>query len=280
MLGGISLATLAQVDDAVRDLYLYDPSVLLNAFDDRFDAYYGFDLPGSSFTMKIESQRETGSQEAVIRLTYKFPRFSALVRTRIEFLEPQELEGDVYIIIAGDRTKDVFFWNDSLIEPIKLDGRFALFGDVNVFEVIGYRVSDADYLIDHIALSDILIEETGLNGDRVVEYDLRTRPERAESALFPNVKIIAAGNLPTTPYAIQLFDDSGDLLHTIRYSDYRINENRAYSERHVVTARYAAIQVVENHLVPGNTTTMTINDDIVIDAFPDEMFDPSLLGQR
>jgi hypothetical protein len=295
----ISLGSMAQsYAPGVRDLVSWLGGQTPDIFDDRHRAYLGFQLPGSSFVVTITATRESGTQEAKARVIYDFPELDPIVSARVEFLEPEELRGDTYIIIITDRTRDVFFWNDDLVSPINLDKRFEVFGDATIFEVIGYRLGEADYLFDLIELSDdeaannviqpMTEEEMSQVGDeigRVIDFNLVARPERSEVVLFPRATVVAYEGLfnqmlgngdivvsrAFTTHKVKLFDESGDLLHTIEYDwqDYRTAETGG---------RYAETQVITNHVIPGNMTTLFVSD-IEVGDFSDDLFDPTLLGQ-
>jgi hypothetical protein len=104
-------------------------------------------------------------------------------------------------------------------------------------------------------------------------FDVEALSHRLEAVLYPKAQILSfLGTFGPIPYKIRFFDISGDLLQTITY-DWRTmsNENNEFFG-------YAEEQIIENHLVPGNTTQLNISD-VQVQNFPLELFDPTLLGQ-
>lgn len=259
----------------------------------RFGAYLNYNIPGSTFLINIVAQRSEGTQRAQARISYKFSTSSPLRLTRVDFLSPQELAGDVYIIRSNEdsrRLSEVFFWNPGLVSALKIDGGFEVFGDVNVFEVIGLKLGDGQYGLVKKSFSDveptIPAPETNLlvgspnslrrivTEARLAEFVIEPIPARRETVPFSKIKVLAFLDATTSLYEIQLMDESGDLLQTINYDWREFRELVPDSGQ----GRYAEVQVVENHVIPGNITHLTISN-IEIKNFPEEMFDPNQLGQ-
>jgi len=261
----------------------------------RFGAYLNYNIPGSTFLIDIMAQRAEGTQRAQARVSYKFSRSSALRLARVDFLSPQEVAGDVFIIRSNEdetRSSEVFFWNPDLVSALKIDSGFEVFGDANVFEVIGSKIGDGQYVITKRSFSSLepslpapethLFVRSGGAGRRVkttarlAEFDLEPISVRRETVPFAKIKVLAFLNEANSIYQVQLMDASGDLLHTISY-DWQTNR-RFPSTSGQVGGFYAETQVVENHVIPGNITNLIIRD-IEIEAFPEEMFDPNQLGR-
>lgn len=263
----------------------------------RFGAYLNYNIPGSTFIMDIVAQRPEGMQRAKARVSHKFFQTSALRLARVDFLEPEELAGDVYIIRSNEdnrRLSEVFFWNPDLVSALKIEGGFEVFGDANVFEVTGLVIGDGQYYIANRAFSEqepdvpapemTLFFGEGSESTRLVkparlaEYEVLPIEARRETVPFPRIKVLAFLGGGTTLYQVQLMDESGDLLHTIRYDWRNFRELPFEEAQQGFSPFYAETQVVENHIIPGNVTTLTIND-IEVQAFPDALFDPEQLGQ-
>jgi len=256
-----------------------------------FNAYINEGIPGSSVVMDIKAVRTDGEQNATVRVSHKFPDDSLLRLARIDFLAPEEVVGDVYIIRLNEddrRVFEVFFWNPTLVSPLKVDGHFELFGDASVFETMGLLVRSVDgkYWVTFRSFSDetpnvpapeytlTVRSATGQVIGRVTkeaplaEILVEPIPARIESEPFPKIKVFAflTGDL----YKIEFMDESGDLIHTHRY-DWRQFDS-------VPSGSYATEYTIENHIIPGNFTTITVKDVQVMDH-PEEFFDPNLLGQ-
>lgn len=266
-------------------------------FDDRIEGYYNWRFPGSTFLLDIEAQREQGTLRARARVSLKFPEFGAFVLARIDFLEPAEVAGDVYITSFQDRDRTVFFWNPGLVQPLKLDKRFEIFGDATAFELIGTSlVGDGDYLVSKITPSQesldqlppsASIDDGVFSGEvnRLVDWHLVARPERRGILPFQQITVVSYNHYTVwkgmarnafRTYKLKLFDESGDLLHTVTVDleDYRFFEDPTFMSK----LPYAAKQVIENHVVPGNVTTVGISN-IEIKTFEDAFFDPAKLGK-
>jgi len=245
-----------------------------------------------SMIVEIDAIRPSGQQQATIRISSLFPGDSQLSLTRIDFLEPEELEGDVYIIRTNEddrRTSDVFFWNPDLVSALKIDGKFELFGDAGVLETIGLPVASSKYLVTDRHFSEIvpdvpapeylvIIPIGGVFVKRVIKeaplIEVYVEPiaARRETEPFPLIK--SFGFLNGDLYKIQFMDADGDLIHTHHY-DWREFD---VLDRNGFQFKFVRTYTIENHLIPGNFTTLTIKSlestQLTIDDF-----DPNLLGQ-
>ncbi len=255
-----------------------------------FNAYINDSLPGSRVTMDILATREGVQRRATVRISHKFPKDSLLRLARIDFLAPQEVVGDVFIIRLNEddrRQFDVFFWNPDLVAPLKVEGHFEVFGDASVFETMGLLVRSADgkYWVTHREFSDEVIDVPApqytlnvrsLTGQVIGQVTkeaplakivVEPIPARKESEPFPRIEVLAFlnGNL----YEMRFMDASGDRIHTHRY-DWRKFDR-------VTSGTYATEYEIENHLIPGNTTRMFIKGIEVVNL-PLEFFDPKELG--
>ncbi len=269
----------------------------LAAWDrNRFSAYLNYNIPGSTFLIDIVAQRREGTQRAQARVSYKFSMNSALRLTRVDFLSPAEVAGDVYIIRSNEdnrRLNEVFFWNPDLISALKIEGSFEVFGDANVFEVIGLVVGDGQYTITSRAFSDVEptvpAPETFLvvgnvnnlrrfkTTARLAEFIIEPIAARRETVPFPRIKVLSFLDEGRSLYQVQLMDESGDLLHTVQY-DWRTLRRFTNEDTGQFGGLYSQTQVVENHVIPGNITNLNIRD-IEIRSFDEAEFDPDQLGR-
>ncbi len=295
----------AQAQDAVTEediaeaerLLLFQNGSLQEWDNERFGAYLNYNIPGSTFIMDIVAQRAEGELRSQARVSHKFFKTSATRLARIDFLSPEELAGDVYIIRSNEdnrRLSEVFFWNPDLISTLKIEGNFEVFGDANVFEVTGLVIGDGQYFINRRSFSEVepivpapeimLFFGQGNESQlvsvdaKLAEYDIEPIVARRETVPFPKIKVLAFIGGGTTLYQIQLMDESGDLLHTISY-DWRTNRELPFeAAQQGLQPFYAETQVVENHVIPGNITTLQISDIEIMDH-EDSFFDPDQLGQ-
>lgn len=275
-------------------------------WNDGFQAFSNGGIPGSSVVMEIEAIRSDSSQQATIRVSNKFPDDSLLTLTRIEYLAPEELAGDTFIIRKNEddrREFDIFFWNPSLISPIKVEGQFEVFGDANVYEAMGllvrgiegkYFISDRAFLDEDpgVPAPEYTLEFRINNDDGsfrfvtvtkeapLAEYSVEAIEARRESEPFPRIRAEAFINGFLNK--LEFMDADGDLIHTHHY-DWRNYEPFEYTDTNGTTTRifnstFIKEYMIENHIIPGNFTTIKIKG-IEVKDFPLEFFDPLLLGE-
>ncbi len=218
----------------------------------RFSGYFNPELPGTTFTSEIRAERPDGSKEAVVQVSFRFSQDGGFT-ARIDYLTPEELAGDVFLIT----NEEVFFWNPDLISPIKVNGQFEVFGDATVAEVIGVFFS-GDYTIS--AREELTLED----GTPVLKFDLdATR----ESVAFQKASVVADA-MTLQPITLELFDESGDLLHINTFESYSATaDGRPFFDQ----------QLLDNRVVPVNQTLLSITN-IESKVLPDEMFDVNQLG--
>ena len=244
---GLTFSTVAQ--DGAPD----PDAELLQAMDfQRFAAYFSPETPGTTFTVEIQAERPDGSKFATVQVSFAFdPELGQ--RARIDYLTPEELAGDVFII-NGD---DIFFWNPDLITPLKVNGRFEVFGDATVAEVVGIFF-DGDYAI---AGREELTLEDGTPG---LALDLEAT---RESVAYQKARVVANA-LTLEPIMLELFDESGDLLHFNTFESYATtSDGRPFFDA----------QLLDNRIVPVNQTLLKITN-IESKVLPDAQFDPNQLG--
>lgn len=223
----------------------------------RFAGYFNPELPGTTFTTEVLAERPDGSKQATVQVSFYFGSEEGF-RARIDYLAPEELTGDVFIVVGGSQpgAEEIYFWNPDLVSPLKVNGRFEVFGDATVVEVVGIGFSN-DYTISER-------KEYQKEGKSVLELSLKaTRP----SVAFQQARVVADAQT-LQPQTLELFDESGDLLHFNTFEEYSTTpDGRPYFSR----------QLLDNQIVPVNQTLMIITN-IENKALPAEMFDPSKLG--
>ncbi len=227
---------------------LSDEELLQQMDFQRFGGYITGEAPTTSFTVEIVAQRPDGSKQAVVQVSFHL----ALNLFRIDYLSPEELVGDVFIVTS----EEVFFWNPDLLEPLKVNGRFEVFGDATVAEVVGifFQGSYAVAQRDAITLND---------GAPALRLALTAT---SEAVAFPRAEVTADAQT-LRPINLKLFDESGDLLHD--------NTFTAYAEVNGVP--YFETQLLDNQIVPVNQTLLTITNIQNREIDP-ATFDPTRLG--
>lgn len=253
LLMGLLLMVAWAVGSVAQD-EMTDEALLGQMDFQRFAAYFNPELPSTTFTVEIVAQRPDGAKQATVQVSFRFdPEDLGRGGFRIDYLSPEELSGDVFLG-KGD---EIFFWNPDLIEPLKVNGTFEVFGDATVAEVVGIQFS-GDYTIEERedrALAD------GSDG-----IWLKLKATR-DSVAFPLAEVTArADNFQ--PHELKLFDESGDLLHDNTFESYAVWEDgRPYFER----------QLLDNRIVPVNQTLLTVSN-IKNAELSFDLFDPKLLG--
>jgi len=204
--------------------------------------------------VEIIAERPDGSKQATVQVSFAFDQENPDVGGgRIDYLAPEELAGDVFLI-KGD---DIFFWNPDLVSPLKVNGQFEVFGDATVAEVVGIGFQGA-YSIESR-------EDTTLD-DGTPAIKLALNATR-ESIAFPLAEV-TANALTLQPFNLKLFDESGDLLHDNTFESYTmLDDGRPYFDR----------QLLDNRIVPVNQTLMIVSN--IQNIEPDfDRYDPDLLG--
>jgi hypothetical protein len=233
-----------------------DPDAqILQAMDfARFGAFFAIgqsDEKSAVLTLEILAERPDGSKRAVVQGSNKLLSNGGFA-FRIDYLEPEELAGDVFLFTG----EDIFFWNPDLITPLKVNGRFEVFGDATVAEVAGIFFTGSYEIIDRgdTTLAD---DSPGLWFKLQGIHD---------GVAFPLVEVTATMELQ--PENLKLFDESGDLLHDNTFETYnQFPEGPIFGR-----------QLLDNRVVPVNQTLMNLLT-FVIEPLEDDLFDPDLLGQ-
>ncbi len=226
---------------------------LLGTMDfQRFAAFFDPEVPGTTFTTEIVADRPDGSKQAVVQVSWKFFPGEGQ-RARIDYLSPEELTGDTFVVTG----EGIFFWNPDLFEPLKVDGRFEVFGDATVVEVVGIPFQ-GEYTITE--------QRSGAfeDGRASIELDLVAA---REGVAFPQATV-AADAETLQPVTLALHDEDGDLLHFNTFEEYGVSGGKPHFKR----------QLLDNRVVPVNQTLMIVTH-VETKDLPDEMFDPAELGR-
>jgi hypothetical protein len=208
-------------------------------------------IDADSFVMliKVLAERpEEEPREALLKVYVK--QFEDGIRQRVEFLEPEELQDTVYLIV-GD---DIYFYQygHGLPGPLRW-GQQKLFGDAGVAEAAGIAFAD-DYSIKSQ-------EETTLDG----RPSLLLHLESATAAY----RIVGLWVEPEIfrPQQAVLYALSEQPLRRVLYEEYAsLNDDE-----------YAKLMVVEDLLWEGYWTAMEVAE-VLIEELDDSLFDPEALA--
>ena len=235
-------ASIGIAQDAVSD------DALLAALDEaRF-----LDDDVNRIEVRIVSETPDETREASIRL--RFAEFEAGGFSRIEFLSPEELAGQVYL-----NTPDAaYFFGPDLDFPIKTSASTEVFGDAAVAQTSGIRFLGS-YTIDARR------EVVGEDGVGRLEVDLAAIDF---SVAFQAITVVVD---PETlrPLTMRLFALSGLPFYDVFFE--------AYETRDETGDVYARTQRIVNLLLVGRTTTSEILA-IGAEELPASLFDPGALG--
>ncbi len=209
------------------------------------------DVPVSQLTAIVRSESGDTVEEAELVLSFKEIEGENYVR--IEFLRPADLAGQVFLVTP----QGTYFWQPELFAPIRTSGAQAAFGDAAIGQLSGIRFAP-DYRIGSRR------ELRGADGAALLELELR--------ALSPAVPfqtvVVTAEASSLRPRELRLLAPTGVPLYRVLLTKYAELEGDLYVRD----------QVVENALVEGNRTLLSIVA-VSLAPVPDEAFDPSRLGR-
>jgi hypothetical protein len=258
---GFAFGALAQ-DEGQEQPQEQDPDqALLGGMDfQRFGGYFNFEdpEPATSFSVDITAERIDGTKLANVQVSFKI--IGQDFYARIDYLSPEELKDDVFIITP----EGIFFWNPDLDEPIVVPGTFEVFGDATVSEVIGIQFSGQYKITDRE-------EITLANGNPALSLDLEGTNE---NVAFPFATVVAeqlgeGEEVAYRPVTLELFGlDRTDPFHFNTFEEYADLEGRPYFKR----------QLLDNLITVENQTLLDVSD-IKHDPLDDAAFDPTQLGQ-
>ncbi|MGB2982687.1 MAG: hypothetical protein WBC63_02365 [Candidatus Bipolaricaulia bacterium] len=220
---------------------------LLGAFDDvRF-----FDADVTSLRTRIISETSDEVREAEVFLL--FGELDGADASRIEFLSPEELAGQIYIATADG----TFFFGPDLDEPLKVGGNTAVFGDSAVAQTAGIRFAD-DYTIEERRTV------TGEDGVEILEVDLVA----VDFTVAFQAATVKADPETFQPISVVLYAISGLAFYEVFYEEYVTR-----GEDDV----YVSIQRIENRILVDRLTVSEILE-IGTEALDAALFDLTQLG--
>jgi hypothetical protein len=230
------------------DGQLSDEAILGRVDDSRFlqsESYTLVQRVLDEQTVTEDGITSVESSDALIEL--KVRQFAIDdVRIRIEFVEPDELIGQVFLI----NNEGVFFWREGLLQPLRVSGQNRAFGDISVSEIAGLAFLGRYRITSH--------EDSILNESPVVKIELQSELDLLS---FP---FITAWLEPVTfsPMQIELAALSGTPLRLVTYESYDAFEGDSYSSR--IT--------IEDLLFLNLMTTIT-TEEVRIELHSESLFD-------
>ncbi len=209
-----------------------------------------------SITILIVAESPDEVKEATLQLRFK--TIDGDDASRIEFLAPEELAGQIYLTTADG----TFFIGPDLDFPLQVQPTSAVFGDAAVAQTSGIRFADEYTVAERRTV-------TGETGQEWIELDLEA-VDFTVAFQLATVKIDAQSGraISTVLYAI-----SGLPFYEVFYEVYD-----SLAGQDGAPDEYARVQRIVNLLLVGNVTTTEIVD-VSAAELPDELFDPNLLAE-
>ncbi len=214
------------------------------------DAARFADSEVNSLKVRIQSVTPDETREALLSL--RFATIDGADRARIEFLEPAELGGQIYLS-TPDAT---YFFGPDLDFPIKTSATAEVFGDAAVAQTSGIRYLGEYTVADRRVVSDGVQEQWEIDLT-AVDFSV------AFQAITVRIDPSALRPLYATLYAL-----SGFPFYDVAFPEYATRENGDV---------YARTQVITNRLFAGRVTTSETLE-ATVDGLPNSLFDPDLLG--
>ena len=241
------LGTLFVAGFAALGLDAPNDEELLAALDDaRF-----FDADVTTLRVRIHAVTPDDERDAEIRLL--FGESAGGTSTRIEFLSPDELAGQVYL----STPEATYFFGPDLDFPIKTSATTEVFGDAAVAQTSGIRFLDA------YAVSERRLVE-GEDGTSFLEVDLAA----VDFSVAFQAATVTVDPESLRPVSVLLYALSGIPFYEVFYELY---ETRGEDDTYVVRQR------IVNLFLVGRETTSEILE-ITDEPLPPELFDPEALG--
>jgi len=215
------------------------------------DAARFFDADVTTLRVRIHAVAPDDERDAEIRLL--FGESAGGTSTRIEFLSPDELAGQVYL----STPEATYFFGPDLDFPIKTSATTEVFGDAAVAQTSGIRFLD-DYTVSERRTVE------GEDGTSLLEVDL----EAVDFSVAFQAATVTVDPESLRPVSVILYALSGIPFYEVFYETY---ETRGEDDTYVVRQR------IVNLFLVGRETTSEILE-ITDDPLPPELFDPEALG--
>ena len=220
---------------------------LLAALDDaRFFAE-------SATTVRIRIHAVTPEEERDAEIRLLFASTLDEQATRIEFLLPEELAGQIYL----STPEATYFFGPDLDSPIKTSATTEVFGDAAVAQTSGIRFLD-DYTVAE--RRSIIAED----GTPLLEVDL----EAVDFSVAFQVATVAVEPETLRPVSAILYALSGIPFYEVFYESY---QTRNEDDLYVVRQRIVNLFLIGRETI---SEILEIGDEPLLP----ELFDPESLG--
>jgi hypothetical protein len=215
-----------------------------------FDQARLFDETTTGITIAIIAETADDTKNATTRLRFK--TIDGDDYTRIEFLAPEELAGQIYL----STPEATYFFGPDLDFPIKTSATNELFGDAAVAQTSGIEFVGNYTVAEH---REAQLED----GTPAIEVDL----EAIDATIAFQAVTVLADSETLQPAMMTLYALSGLPFYKVFFEAYATSDGDLY----------VRTQRIENQLLIGNRSTLEIVE-ITKEEFPDELFDPNQLG--
>jgi len=215
------------------------------------DATRFFDADVTTLRVRIHAVTPDDEREAEIQLL--FDESAGGTSTRIEFLAPDELAGQVYL----STPEATYFFGPDLDFPIKTSATTEVFGDAAVAQTSGIRFLDGYTVSERRTIE-------GKDGTSFLEVDL----EAVDFSVAFQAATVTVDPESLQPVSAILYALSGIPFYEVFYEVY---ETRGEDDTYVVRQR------IVNLFLVGRETTSEILE-ITDRPLPPELFDPEALG--
>ena len=215
------------------------------------DATRFFDADVTTLRVRIHAVTPDDEREAEIQLL--FDESARGTSTRIEFLAPDELAGQVYL----STPEATYFFGPDLDFPIKTSATTEVFGDAAVAQTSGIRFLDGYTVSERRTIE-------GKDGTSFLEVDL----EAVDFSVAFQAATVTVDPESLQPVSAILYALSGIPFYEVFYEVY---ETRGEDDTYVVRQR------IVNLFLVGRETTSEILE-ITDRPLPPELFDPEALG--
>ena len=204
-------------------------------------------------TVRVRIHAVTPEEERDAEIRLLFGGSAGDTSTRIEFLAPDELAGQVYL----STPEATYFFGPDLDSPIKTSATTEVFGDAAVAQTSGIHFLD-DYTVAE--RRSIVAED----GTPLLEVDL----EAVDFSVAFQAATVTVDPETLRPVSVILYALSGIPFYEVFYESY---QTRSEDDLYVVRQR------IVNLFLVGRETTSEILE-ITDEPLPPALFDPEALG--
>jgi hypothetical protein len=205
----------------------------------------------TSIYVRIVSETPDEVREAELLL--RFAEIGGADYSRIDFLAPDDLAGQIYLVTP----EGTFFFGPDLDEPLAVGGSTTVFGDAAVAQTAGIRFA-VDYTIGERRTA------TDEAGAEVLELDLVA----VDFSVAFQAATVRVDAVSLRPISVVLYAVSGLPFYEVFYEEYATR-----GEDDV----YVSVQRIENRILVGRITVSEILE-VGTGELDEALFDPEQLG--